>query len=220
MGRKPSIARLCRAFERGVSESVETFRAIQSSRVSVSGTYRRPTRALVHTAAEAAFVSTYAAWESFLTHLLFSYMVGARSPADYAPRRNAFPTSTEFARGMFLAGRPFIRWADFAEVRKRIALYLVGGNPFETVLSPAMQDLTAMRVIRNASVHEGELSQEEFQSLVRRAIGTIPRGYRPGSFLLEVPSAPRIQFVPRPSDRTVLEAYSSLLGELAGKLAP
>lgn len=134
---------------------------------------------------ELAFLRVFIAWENFLEESFIRYLVGAKSPSGYIPKRFVNPSNMEIAKNIISGERrEYIRWNSAGEVISRSEIYFKGGEPYGNVLRGAAIDLNDMNVIRNRITHMSTISKAKFNNFVRRRFGHGKRGMTPGRLLL------------------------------------
>jgi hypothetical protein len=134
---------------------------------------------------ELAFLRIFIAWENFLEESFIRYLVGAKSPSGYSPKRFVNTPNMEIAKKIILGERSeYIRWNSSGKVIARSETYFKGGEPYGNVLRGAATDLNDMNVIRNRITHMSTISKAKFINFVRRRFGHGKRGMTPGRLLL------------------------------------
>lgn len=139
---------------------------------------------------ELAFLRIFIAWENFLEESFIRYLVGAKSPFGYSPKRFVNPPTMKIAINLVLAEREYIRWNSASEVITRSEIYFRNGEPYKNVLQGAITDLDEMNTIRNRIAHKSATSKKKFNNFVRRKFGYGKRGMTPGRLLLTLISPP------------------------------
>jgi len=143
---------------------------------------------------ELAFLRIFIAWEIFLEESFIRYLVGAKLPSGYSPKRFVNPSNMEVAKKIILGERrEYIKWNSASEVIARSEIYFKDGEPYGNVLQGATTDLDDMNVIRNRITHMSTISKDKFNNFVRRRFGHGIRGMTPGRFLL-TPSSTQTTF--------------------------
>jgi hypothetical protein len=138
---------------------------------------------------ELAFLKAFLAWESFLEQSFMLYMLGRKPPGAAAPARYAFPPSLAHASAWVVPeGRRYATWTNPTDISVRAERFFHGGRPFATTLRAHQNILEEARILRNAIAHASSSTQQKFENLVRRKLGTLPPNCTVGSFLgLTVP---------------------------------
>lgn len=131
-------------------------------------------------------------WEYFLesayTRFLSGYVNGQGHPAPLiVARQTSLGAASTFIRTRVRNGAttvlPYVNWnRDSLEARAR--LHFHNGDPFVTAFQPAVTAISDFYVVRNRLAHRSGSSVQEFENVVRRELGQLPRGMTAGRFLL------------------------------------
>jgi len=134
---------------------------------------------------ELSFLRIFIAWENFLEESFIRYLVGAKSPSGYIPKRTVSPSNMEIAKKILSGERKeYIRWNSASEVVARAEIYFKDGEPYANAIRGATIDLDDMNIIRNRITHMSSTSKTKFNNFVRRRFGHGKSGMTPGRFLL------------------------------------
>jgi hypothetical protein len=161
---------------------------------------------------ELSFLQRYLAWEEFLEESFIRYLCGSSSPNGTKFPRLVKPRDRATVdRLLYVHRRP--DWTTPGQVMSLAESMFESGGPFVPV-GNASVDLTDMKAIRNGIAHRSLSAREQFEKVVRRVHGSVPRGITPGGYLLRRPPAKRS------SASTFLAHYSDVLAGLARMIAP
>jgi len=143
-------------------------------------------RRQIEAVAEAAFLRMFMSWEGFLEESFLRYLIGAKAPCGYCPRRLVSVTKIETARSLVCANRTvgYVRWNVAAEVRNRAKTYFIDGEPYWGALASTTSEINEMNIVRNRITHDSHIAQERFGELITDAYGYRIKGMTPGRFLL------------------------------------
>lgn len=182
-----NTADVLKAFNRSLLRSQELASAAQKWIVRKDGP-RNPrfTIAYRDMLIELAFLHFFLAWEMFLEESFLLYMLGKKSPRQYAPQRIVMPPTRTHALRLTRpeSGRTFADWDNADVIRERAQRFFKKGNPYERVLSNNTHTIKEIQTIRNAIVHRSTSSQEKFYKLVRNKLGYLPPKLNVGTFLI------------------------------------
>lgn len=173
---RASLSHILKDLERNINNCQNLITKVKNLRMP---------RIQVEIITELAFLRIFIAWENFLEESFIRYLVGAKSPSGYSPKRFVNPPNMEIAKKIILGERrEYIRWNSSGEVIARSEIYFKGGEPYGDVLRGAATDLNDMNVIRNRITHMSTISKAKFNNFVRRRFGHGKRGMTPGRLLL------------------------------------
>ena len=131
-----------------------------------------------------AFLDMFLAWEDFLEESFIRYMCGAVTKTRYRPKVYVAPVSLDHALRFFIVKpRDYVEWSSGQQVIERAEMVFHDGEPYKSSIRPLLTDLDDMRQIRNAIAHHSGASLRKFETVVRRLLGSRPRGLNPGLFL-------------------------------------
>lgn len=131
---------------------------------------------------ELAFLKSFLAWERFLEESFVLYLLGKRAPRGRKPHRFAVPPDTRAARDLISGNRPYAKW-DGGATLERANVFFRGGRPYTTAIEPRRHLLHEAQTIRNAIAHESQRARQQFETLVRTKLGTLPPKATVGIFL-------------------------------------
>jgi len=133
---------------------------------------------------EMAFLDMFLAWEDFLEESFIRYMCGAVTITRYRPKVSVAPVNLDHALRFFIVKpRDYVEWSSGQQVIERAEMVFHDGEPYKSSIRPSLTDLDDMRQIRNAIAHHSGASLRKFETVVRRLLGSRPRGLNPGLFL-------------------------------------
>jgi len=145
---------------------------------------------------ELSFLRIFIAWESFLEESFIRYLVGAKSPSGFRPRKYVDPKNLDHATKLIYSGRQYFRWNSPSEITAISEIYFKDGEPYKNVIQGAITSLNEMSIIRNRIAHKSIDSKNKFNSFIRRKFGHGIRGMTPGRFLLKInPLTPGVTFL-------------------------
>lgn len=170
-----SLVHVLRDFEKQVDSSKDLISKVKNLGL---------TRIGIEIITELAFLRIFIAWENFLEASFIRYLVGARSPSKYRPRRLISPRNMSHALDILSSDREIINWNSASLVILRAERCFREGEPYKNAIQAATLDLNDMNTIRNRIAHKSKISKDKFNSFIRRKFGHGRRGMTPGRFLL------------------------------------
>ncbi|MCP6717995.1 MAG: hypothetical protein KJI70_00405 [Patescibacteria group bacterium] len=150
----------------------------------------------VEIVAELAFLRVFMAWECFLEESFIRYLLEAKSPSGYTPKRFVKPPNIKKAIEIILGeNRDYASWNSASKVRNRAKIYFKDGEPYETAMITITRDSDEMNTIRNRIAHKSKKSREKFNDLILGKFGHGIQGMTPGRLLLRpISSSSHITF--------------------------
>lgn len=193
-------------FKEGVSSSQSLADDANTFKEPKGGKDRPILKSKKYLIVELSFLKLYLAWEQFLEETFTRFMCGSITASGYSPNRFVQPPTLKHAYSMVLEGKSFVDWTKISNIIRRARMFFEEGEPYVTAVGSASSELEEMRRIRNRIAHRSEHSVRLFKEVVRQRIGSIPKGMRPGRFLL---------YIDPNTNQSFLEEYSTLLLAIA-----
>ena len=213
---RPSLNHCLDTFERNVRQALEFNTRCQSA---LSNTTRILLPRDIESVAGLTLVRIHFAWEHFLNDTFLRYLCGSLSPNQTPSTLLQASFRTISAAGIDVRTnnngdiRPFVLW-NLKQTKKRANKYFANGAPFSSGFSFGQQVIIDMYIIRNHFVHKSDTTQTDFQSLVRKEVGSLSKGMTPGRFLLRPSNAPNARGMPN------LSVYAQTLRGVAKIIVP
>ncbi len=158
---------------------------------------------------EMAFVILFTAWEEFLERV-FETMVVDAPLGDFKKCNRVLVVDSDTVNDLLRGTRKYVDWANHDSVRERAKVFFKGGEPFESALSSAANDLNNMRLIRNRCVHYSQHASKQYENMIRRVYGARNR-IGPGALLLVSPTAGLSTASGAVNFKSVFELYGEIL---------
>jgi hypothetical protein len=130
---------------------------------------------------ELSFLEIFLAWEKFLEDSLIDYLLVKKNSRKF--HCYIRPRSVKHILEILQEGRLYADFANTEFILRVANTYFRNGEPFNSSIRLHKTSIDDIKTIRNAIAHDSSNSMEKFQKLVRRHLGTLPRGATPGSFL-------------------------------------
>jgi hypothetical protein len=156
------------AFRASVTEAQNLIAAAHQT--DAAGTPIWP-QADTRTITQAAFLKVYIAWEFFLEQSLVDYLRGEPSAAGNVLTCYAAPTNAEHATKILIGTQKYVDYSNPEIVRKLAGLYLLNGNPYESILNSISGRLFDLKTIRNAAAHFSSTTSAKVDALASRLLG-------------------------------------------------
>ena len=163
-----------------------------------------------------AFVVLFTAWEEFLESAFEALIVDARL-ADFKRRNMVLAVNADTVSALLRGSRRYSDWANHDAVRERAKVFFKQGEPFESALSSAANDLKNMRVIRNYCVHSSKHAAEQYRKMIRRVYG-VKKAIVPGSLLLGSPPSGLSTAAGVATVGSVFELYGTIMSTLSSQI--
>lgn len=146
--------------------------------------------------ASIALLRIHLAWEDFIENVFIRYMCGAQTASGYSPVLLGAPyPNSRAALSNLLGGSSYLTWSP-NNIVTRANVYFDRGDPFVAMVNSARNSLIQINTVRNRFAHRSQFAIVEFETVIRNAIGYMPRGINPGRFLLMAdPNNPGLRFV-------------------------
>jgi hypothetical protein len=112
-----------------------------------------------------------------------------------------------------------VKWASPVVVRERAKVFFKGGEPFESALSSALDDLNKMRTIRNHCVHHSQYATVQYKKMIRQVFGS-GRRISPGRLLSSPPVSGLSPALSATSYTTVFHFYGEILSAASYQIVP
>ena len=160
----------------------------------------------------AGFLNSFIAWEGFVESAISNLMAGAPTIGGTAPTKYVSPIDVPSARKIIVGVMQYFDYANHENVRRIAQLYFDQGYPFEPHIAGIMQDLTDLKIMRNASAHISASTQAKLEALAQRIFGIPKPGIKLYDLLLSKhPTAA--------AGQTVFAAYKEKLVVTAALIA-
>jgi len=143
------------------------------------------TRAQMHLLTEAVFFAAFRTYEQFLCNVFLLYCCGIQSHGRKLVRSFLQPKTILHAEKLLKSSMPFLDWSSPDTLIERAESYLKDGHPLKVPLTTNLNDLRALKKVRNHIAHMSAESLAEFKKVLKTHYGTFPlKLQRPGEFLL------------------------------------
>ncbi|MEM3122360.1 MAG: hypothetical protein QXH60_02885 [Candidatus Pacearchaeota archaeon] len=130
---------------------------------------------IINSMYELSFLQMYRAWEFFLEKTFVLYMLGKETDKGYRPICYVNPPNEEHAYELIKGGARYPSWLNIEFIREKAELFFKDGSPFKEILYDKVNikdALTQMTKLRNAIVHISKKALDDYESVVRKEIGS------------------------------------------------
>jgi hypothetical protein len=145
--------------------------------------FEKPFRSFV---VEACLVKLYIAWEEFLEDCFTCYSMAQTSLSGMRYVRYMTPIDISHAKNMAKGTQKFVEWGNTTIVLTLCNLCFNDGQPFKSVIGSINQDLSDLRVIRNAAAHLSSTTKAAFDAVAVKMLGFSATGIDVPDLLLSV----------------------------------
>lgn len=160
----------------------------------------------------AAFLNMFIAWEEFIEAAICDYMMGEATVGGNQPVRYVSPPDRDHSGKMVIHTNRYFDYANHESVKKLAKLFFATGYPFETPINSLTQELSDLKIMRNACAHMSSTTKIALEGLALRIFGNP----QPGISVYQMLTA----LDPRTNPRvTVYAAYRDKLLVAAGLVA-
>lgn len=165
---------------------------------------------------EMSFVILFTAWEEFLESS-FEVLVVDATLGDFRKRNRVLVVDSDTVHDLLRGSRKYTDWADHNSVRERAKVFFREGEPFESALSSAANDLKNMRIIRNRCVHYSQHAAKQYKDMIRRAKGA-QKLIVPGALLFTSPPTGLSTASGASTFGSVFELYGEILSTISSQI--
>ncbi len=117
------------------------------------------------------FLNMFIAWETFLESSILHFMAGTPTIRGNLPTRRVMPVDMEAANTLICHGKKYFDYTNHDLLRVIVTSYFEDGYPFEPHLTSIIQELSELKVIRNACAHTNNSTQIPLRNLAGRIAG-------------------------------------------------
>lgn len=143
------------------------------------------TKAQMHLLTEAIFFAAFRSYEQFLHNVFLLYCCGSQSSGRKLVRSYLYPKTIKHAEKLIKSSMPFLDWSSPDILIDRAEAYLKDGYPLKIPISTKINELRAIKKVRNHIAHMSSESKVEYKKVLKIHFGTIPlKLIRPGEYLL------------------------------------
>jgi hypothetical protein len=121
---------------------------------------------------EAAFLNMFIAWEEFIEASIGDFMMGELTIAGNQPVRFVIPPSRDHSGKMVVHMNRYFDYANHENVKKLAKLYFDTGYPFDTPINSMTQELSDLKIMRNACAHMSSTTKAALEGLGLRIFGS------------------------------------------------
>lgn len=125
---------------------------------------------------EAAFLNMFIAWEEFVENSIGDFMMGEATVSGHMPVRYVNPPSRDHSGKMVLHMGRYFDYANHEHVKKLARLYFDTGYPFDTPINSLTQELSDLKIMRNACAHMSSTTKAALEGLGLRVFGSPQAG--------------------------------------------
>lgn len=180
---------------------------------------------------ELAFMGMCAQWETFLEDSMVRYLAGATPTTGVGPHlRMAKCTDLSHAYQV-LSGKPifdpssdFMSWTNAGTVIDRAKVFLRGGEPYASAITPCKEELKRAVQLRNRVAHASQKCINDFKAAANFYLAPkkVKQAYRVADLLGELQKK-CFAFLPAPpagTTRDYFAAHAEMLRMLARQIVP
>lgn len=124
----------------------------------------------------AAFLNMFIAWEEFIEASIGDFMMGEGTIGGNQPVRYIIPPTRDHSGKMVIHMNRYFDYANHENVKKLARLYFETGYPFDTPINSLTQELSDLRIMRNACAHMSSTTRVALEGLGLRIFGAPQAG--------------------------------------------
>lgn len=124
----------------------------------------------------AAFLNLFIAWEEFIEAAIGDFMMGEPTIGGNAPVRYINPPTRDHSGKMVIHMNRYFDFANHENVKRLARLYFGSGYPFDTVINSLTQELSDLKIMRNACAHMSSTTKAALEGLGLRIFGSPQAG--------------------------------------------
>lgn len=124
----------------------------------------------------AAFLNMFIAWEEFVEASIGDFMMGEATISGSNPVRYVVPPSRDHSERMVIHMNRYFDYASHENVKKLARLFFDGGYPFDTPINSLTQELSDLKIMRNACAHMSSTTKAALEGLGLRIFGSPKAG--------------------------------------------
>lgn len=159
-----------------------------------------------------SFLKIFITWENFLEDSFLNYMLGKLSTTGRALVRYVNPSDYEHAQKLLIGTQRYFDWGNVENVRKISKLYFENGDPFNSIISSIVIDLSDLRVVRNAAAHISSTTSTQLDAVASRKLARRIVNIDVSDFILS--NDPNSN-----GTQTILDTYLAILDTAAVNIA-
>lgn len=120
----------------------------------------------------AAFLNLFIAWEEFIESAMNDYMMGDATVSGNVPTRYVSPITREHSGKMLVHTNKYFDFANQENVKRIANVYFDDGYPFTVPINSLTQELSDLKIIRNACAHMSSTTRVALEGLAIRIFGS------------------------------------------------
>jgi len=124
----------------------------------------------------AAFLNMFIAWEEFVEASIGDFMMGESTIGGNKPVRYVTPPTRVHSGKMIVHIGRYFDYANHENVKKLANLYFETGYPFDTPINSLTQELSDLKIMRNACAHMSSTTKAALEGLGLRIFGSPQAG--------------------------------------------
>nr|WP_298794260.1 hypothetical protein [uncultured Acetobacter sp.] len=124
----------------------------------------------------AAFLNVFIAWEEFIEASIGDFMMGEATMNGGQPVRYVTPPTRDHAGKMVIHMNRYFDYANHENIKKLANLYFDTGYPFNTPINSLTQELSDLKIMRNACAHMSSTTKAALEGLGLRIFGSPQAG--------------------------------------------
>lgn len=124
----------------------------------------------------AAFLNMFIAWEEFVEASIGDFMMGEATIGGNQPVRYVTPPTRDHSGKMIIHMNRYFDYANHENVKKLAGLYFETGYPFDTPINSLTQELSDLKIMRNACAHMSSTTKAALEGLGLRIFGSPQAG--------------------------------------------
>lgn len=118
----------------------------------------------------------FIAWEEFIEASIGDFMMGETTIAGNQPVRYVAPPTRDHSGKMVIHMNRYFDYANHENVKKLARLYFDTGYPFDTPINSLTQELSDLKIMRNACAHMSSTTKAALEGLGLRIFGSPQAG--------------------------------------------
>lgn len=119
----------------------------------------------------AAFLNMFIAWEEFIEAAITDFMMGEATVSGAVPVKYVTPIDRAHSNKMVIHTQTYFDYANSEKVKSLVTLYFETGYPFVTPLNSMTQELSDLKIMRNACAHMSSTTKAKLEGLALRIFG-------------------------------------------------
>lgn len=132
---------------------------------------------------EGAFLGFHTSLERHIERLFLALLMSRVTPSGSGTKSLVQITDNRVAHGVISGDRSYVDWLPLHKTKKRAAIYLSRGKPFDRLESVDIQVFERMQIIRNVVAHKSRHATTKFKRALIDGQGIPPKEQSPAGYL-------------------------------------